>query len=564
MAQASPHAPPIAVVRTYWKGLALGVAVTTWLAVLVTPKVGFTTKLSFGAFMLRTYWPEIIVVLILIGATLGLLHRFRALAASPATAGNAVARRILGTVRQVSAWHRFSGLIVIGITVAACVPLLWKQVGLMVEAEQIFYATRLMNWFGNDLHRIAARQINNGNYAAAVRTLKVQSRELGESEEGKTAARVAASLAYRIAFVDSQRQRTLDVMKRAGVVRSDLLMLGVLHAMLPPHPLGVEHSATVPGAESVQTYLDALRRVKAHCDGPTGVGTSLEDLGMATAALGFARSPRLLFGNAEDPGTKAEILCDIVRPLNAAGVDELHRAAFSVSALSKRTDWRMPVQDDGGTPGVMVIRSFGRAFDAAIKRATGLTPLKRWLPAMESQDAPDRHSTEILESDVMSIIKPSPVEKTNVKVFAPVTLIANAANKTLAAYALVGRLRSGIELTLCIPTTDSAVPVEGYLFKMRPDGRLQIAGSDVCTGDAGAGDSIRRLDASLLAAISRFITLVDAGRVLAMPATLRGALCRVLVAGAPKRAPDSVGTAINLCPLDAAAAGLSSPSDSGS
>lgn len=555
MAQASPFATFIAIVRTYWKGLTLCLAVATWLAASVTPKFGFVTKLSFGSFLLRTYWPEILVALVLVGVALILLRRFGVPSTDPLAAGHSMARRALETVRQVTVSDHVYGLIVVVVTVGASIPLLWKQVGLMLEAEQAFYATRLMNWFGDDLHRIAARQINDGNYAAAVRTLKVQAGELGEIEEGRTAASVAASLASRIAYVDNNRQRTLDLMKRAGVVRSDLLMLGVLHAMLLPHALGAEHSATVPGAESVQAYLGALRRIKSHCDSATGDAPTPQDVGMAAAALGFARSPGLLFGRIEDPGQRAEVLCGIVRPLDAATVDKLHRAAFSVGAPSERTDWRMPVQGEAGTPGIMVIRSFGRAVDTVIERATGLAPLKGLLPVMESGEAFDRHSTSVLESAVVTVVARVPTKEAHEASFESVTLIGNAARKDLDAYARVDHLRGGIQLTLCIPSNVVA-SVEGYLLKMREDGRLQITGTEACAQDTREADAVRPLDASLLAAIVRFIALIDSGRAVGTPPTLRGSFCRVLVAGVPKRAPDYIGTAINLCPLDTAAARL--------
>lgn len=543
-------------VKSYWKGLTLCIAAVAWLFASVTPKFGFITKLTFSSFLVRTYWPEILVVLAILGAGLALLRLLKLNPEKLLSDSKSAVRKGAGVVRQLPLSDRIYGLVVILLALWISVPVLWKQTSVMLEAEHTFVAVRLMNWFGDDLHRIAARQINEGNYETAVRTLNIQAKELGDDvQEGRTAESIASSLEARISNVATTKQRVLDRMKRAGVTRSDLLMLGVLQAMLPPHARGGESPVSLPGAEAVQAYLAALQRVKVMCDAGHFDTATPQDVGMSAAALGFARQPALLFGRADDMPKRLQVLCQILGPRNTTEVSALHRAAFSVSAPSERSDWRIPAEGAAATPAMMVIRSFGRAVDTVFEHTIGKALLVKRMPSSERDTAPDEVMLPILESAIVSTAPETEETEDTSEAFEPVVLIDSSAQHSLNAHARVYRRKEGVSLTLCLPSSVSA-GFDGYAMQMRQDGRLQIAETDECGKDASEADAIRQVDESLLSATAKFIALNDSGRAIGAPQGMRSSLCRLLVAGAKVRAPALSSSAITLCPIDAAAGGL--------
>lgn len=544
------------VVNSYWKGLTLCIAAVAWLFASVTPKFGFITKLTFSSFLVRTYWPEILVVLALLGGGIALLSLLKLNPAKLPSDSKSAVRRVSGVVRQLPLSDRIYGLVVILLALSISIPLLWKQTSVMLEAEHTFVVIRLMNWFGDDLHRIAARQINEGNYETAVRTLNIQAKELGDDvQEGRTAESTASSLEIRISSVATTKQRVLDRMKRAGVTRSDLLMLGVLHAMLPPHARGSEPPASLPGAEAVQAYLAALQRVKVMCDAGRFDTATPQDVGMSAAALGFARQPALLFGRADDLSKRLQVLCQILGPRSATEVSALHHAAFSVSAPSERLDWRVPVEGAATTPGVMVMRSFGRAIDTVFEHTIGKAPITKRMPSMERELPSYEVPLPVLESAVISTAPEAEETEDSSEAFEPVVLIESSTQHSLNAHARVYRRKEGVSLTLCIPSMVSA-GFDGYALQMRQDGRLQITDTDECGKDVSEADAVRQVDESLLSATAKFIALNDSGRAIGAPQGMRSSLCRLLVAGAKVRAPTLTSSAITLCPVDAAASGL--------
>jgi hypothetical protein len=553
-----------------WRAIVAGCAVITAMFATVKPEFTLTTKLSFGWFLLRVYWPEMVIT-VLLGAGYWLVTRRSTRRRPGSVPWGQKARRLRMEWREVGWADRLGATILLAILLLIFIHVTWHQFYIALQQQQVFVATRLMNWFGDDLHRVAAAEINQGRYETAIRLLKQQGKELGNLEEGITARTIGDQLAERR---DTVTQLNADIRvraKRAGVMRGDLLLMGALDAMLPQGPLGeIPRDEKLPFSASLPAYRDALGRIAKRCTAETDEPNLAADIGMAASALGFARWPSLLFGTTESPVGRMELLCRVVSGRDAAELDVLHKAAFSVTALAVRNDWRRPVPDSSLlTPAAMAGRAFSRAADTMLYRLSGRNPLMDFLPQpalLDAADATDEGNAvtwvlQPLEIKAVVLLHAPPIDALTADPLAfTSTRFINPFNENAVGEveARLAQGPGGAVLSLCLPGSTLKARI-GYSARTRPGGRLEITHRETCGDPPSTEERVRRIDAVLLTAIRRLIELADAGRVHAEPPEWRSTMCSILASRASEAGPTVIEGALRLCPIDAVAARLSRP-----
>ncbi|MDR7296998.1 hypothetical protein J2X16_002345 [Pelomonas aquatica] len=554
--------------RAYWKVGTVVVAGIGWAFASSAPKLAVSSKLRFAAFLLRVYWPELMVIalagagLVWIGRTCG-LHG-NATAATLA-AWRRRASRVLG---QVSVGRIAVGVMAVVATFAFVTITVVRQAVLVVEAQQTFAAIRLMNWYGDDLHRVGQQLIETGQYDIAARTFKLQARDLGNDlEEGRSASTVAQWLEAHI----NERSRIVQLLQaqiqQSGVERRHLLLQGTWTAVLPPGPLHAPEQLEMIGAGELTRYRDALGRLKTACDEGKADTLTARQIGEAASALGFARSADLLFGSATETAARAELLCGIAALHGAEDLQQMSLNAFSVRKAPSRDDWRreLPVATLL-TPPSWVLRAGVNAVRAQVERFTGID-LRRRDVTSESSDAeadaqPSATKVEAIEMGQLALLDVEPPETdyaslSPVIYHGPLVLPGFGGVEPIDAYLLHD---GGEPVLLLCEQRRPGDATTGLLLREDLSVHLMPAASPKCAADSTNQALDRRTTFEMAAALlMRWDSGERSAPASAKGTEVRGLLCRALVAKPRHLESREARDAYRLCPLHAYAAKVPLP-----
>lgn len=439
------------------------------------------------------------------------------------------------------------------------VPAMWHQFLLMVNAQQTFVASRLMNWYGDDLHRVAGRHINEGNYQLAAHILKQQGKELKDVEEGKTADKISDGLIQTAAAAQTLREEVERRAEASGFMRTDFILLGVSDAMLPAFTYGAERApSSLEGASKLRSYREALHKVAELCTTQRSEQASMVELGMAASALGYARWPRLIYGRAESSTDRASVLCAFLKDQSTEALDGMHRAAFSVSEETVRHDWRAgTAQGALFTPADMAARAMTRAIDTVLQRVIGWGRVTAVLPehsAFAEEDPPATPTVPPLEAAVIAAMPAAEMTdaKGDYQSFTPVVHdpIGLALQRNMEIRVAHGP--NGAVMRMCFrnPGEESGVSLE---HRMLADGRLEVRVSAQCPEEVDSAEKVIKLTPRVQTSLGRFVELADSGRAFGAPPEWRALMCKLLTS--PMGNVDSLAIAagVRSCPVEVAA-----------
>lgn len=480
----------VSVGKAYWKLTAGFTAFAGWALAKEKPEFAITTKLAYLVFLVKVYWPELMLLSVLALAIVWGWGKFFSNGIKPSLEN---AWRALRKILQYASFGDLAlGALALFIVGSLMLPQTLKQLRLLCDIETQFYGGRLANWFGTDRHAIAARQIRRADYALAAQTLQAQAGELDAAQEADTAREVQLWIEGHVEPIAKLTPLLKSRIDQQGVTRSDLLVQGSMQAMRPTWSIGEPSRNEIYGAAQLPVYLKALLRARRVCNGEDTQDLSRRDIAQAVSALGFARWPNLFFGSTADDQDRRSILCSVVGAMSVTELESAHRSAFSVSGQPKRADWRAALRESGATTLLSdVVEALVGALDVPFRKSMSSAPFTRLHERLTGskdfmiEQEQEITSIEPAEMGFLSVVSDGEVDR-------PLEREDRAAAFTPVTYLKYrGEHMSDLSLTTFVTQTDAralllcrnnklSTGALSALVTHDGDGRLKIQNTDFC------------------------------------------------------------------------------------
>ncbi len=538
--------------RNTWKGVVIVIGILTWSLMSAAPQMGFMTKLSIMPFLLRVYWPELLLGLIAIVVTIAASLQKRTIFDTFAYLTNSLRPK---SIRELGYFDTITRLLAIGFAViilGAAAKAVLSKFDQMVRSEHEFASTSLLSWFRNDLLKLAVTHINTGDYDVALKILAAQENEFRSTEEGD----IAKSAHNWIQTISKESAAGLQwVSERiavAGVSRADILMQGALLDALPKSSVNESRVDVVDGTTQIDAYRDRLQYVRRTCLESGAHALSARDVGMAASALGFARSPELLFGTTEHEARRAA-LCEIVQAMTEGELLKASQAAFSISGASNRHDWRINLDDAPyHTSGWIVMHGLAQGIDLPASKLFGSRPLTRLLGSRPKALEIRSQSFPGTETRFLTVFGNIVNRTIDWRPYIPISYIERQ-DLSNGEYSQIVSSQGGSALIVCSGTIDGK-SAYGLEFSYVDNGRVTASDSRRC-GQNRLGQLQDGIGENLLTVTIAFLQMLDSGKLQLAPgldpAKTRSLLCRILVRDGGREPEGLRDFAFRYCPIQA-------------
>lgn len=376
-----------ALLKQHWKLLVGVTGAFAWWSVSLEPHLSLANRFTFTLFFVRLYWPELLIALLLV-VWLAVL-RIRGILEWQKTV-----TRCLGETRNgwsvLPRWHKVLGSALLLTVALFTLNSWWFHISRAATAElQFALSGHLMDWFRNDVLRVAAIAAHEGRYAESRTVLRNLTKEL----KGSPQSELAADLVQRMEYMDAERTNGLALVRRrfsgVGVTRQDIWLHRYLASIAPEASYGANLKIDPDGLKArVVVYQQSLLSAQAACKDSTASTLDARAIGEALSALGFARNPEWFEPRADVESRRAR-LCSVLTLMSVESATAAHKAAFAEGAHLDQSDWRSQLDPNYHiTTGWIVARSVLRALDMPMAKLTGRTGFTNLLGPRPDRTSP--------------------------------------------------------------------------------------------------------------------------------------------------------------------------------